>query len=163
MASAQPAEGDTPHLGSHATSNKDAFRGVVTERCIVCHERPMVEEAVRTERLGAMKQHLVEQGVPLSEGEKQVLGTFWGEPMRQKQKPDVEGPTVTEADYHQFRQILQSRCTGCHTLERVERAMAGQRSYEAVIQEMVQRGAVLSEREKTILRRFWGRDTPGRR
>lgn len=153
---AQQSGDETPHLGSHASSNQETFRDVIENRCIVCHERPVVEEAVRSEEFGEMSRHLREQEIPLSEDEKKVLGTFWGEPLRQKQKPAPAGPSVTEADYHQFRQVLQARCTGCHTLERVERAMTRQRSYINVIREMVRRGAILSEREKLILRRFWG-------
>ena len=154
----QNDSGDSPHLGSLATYDREEFRGIVEDRCIVCHERQMVVEAIRTEKLGDMKLHLLEKNGPLDEEEEKVLGIFWGEPLRMKAKPDQDGPSIGEADYYQFRQILKSRCTGCHPLERVERAMTRQESSRAVIEKMQDRGAILSNREIGIIRKFWGQD-----
>lgn len=149
---------DSPHLGSLASYDREAFRGIVEDRCIVCHERQMVSKAVRNEKLADMKLHLLEKDGQLGEEEEEMLGVFWGEPLRQKAKPDEEGPSISEADYYQFRQILQSRCTGCHPLGRVEKAMTRQESSRIVIEKMQQRGAILSDREIGIIREFWGQD-----
>lgn len=149
---------DSPHLGSLATYDREEFRGIVEDRCIVCHERQMVVEAVRTENLADMKLHLLEKDGPLGEEEEKVLGIFWGEPLRQKAEPAQEGPYIGEEDYHEFRQILKSRCTGCHPLGRVERAMTQQQSAKTVIEKMQKRGAILSDREIGIIRKFWGQD-----
>lgn len=152
----QNSGGESPHLGSLATYDREEFRGIVEDRCIVCHERQMVVEAVRTEKLSDMKRHLLEKNGQLGEEEEKVLGIFWGEPLRQKAKPAEEGPSIGEVDYYQFRQILKSRCAGCHPLGRVEKAMTRQQSSRAVIEKMQQRGAILSDREIGIIREFWG-------
>lgn len=146
------------HLGSHATATEGAFRGTIETHCIVCHERPMVEEAVRTRGFEEMQRHLIEKGAVITTEEKKVLGTFWGEPIKRKEPLPDEGHAVSEIDYQQFRQILKARCSVCHTLDRVEAAITRRTRFETVEEQMLKRGAVLSDREWEVLRRFWGQN-----
>ena len=96
------------------------FRGVIERRCISCHTRELVEEAVTGRRLEDIQRHMIERGAVLSEQDKKVLGTFWGEPLPGKKEAPVAGHAVTREGYQRFQQVLQTRCTGCHTLARVD-------------------------------------------
>jgi hypothetical protein len=55
-----------------------------------------------------------------------------------------------------FQEIIEARCTICHTRERVDAAIRGQADLDALIQRMVERGAILSERDRKVLGTFWG-------
>ena len=56
----------------------------------------------------------------------------------------------------EFQQVIDSKCTICHTRERVDVAIRKRADIEKLEQEMVDRGAVLSERDKSVLGTFWG-------
>jgi hypothetical protein len=55
-----------------------------------------------------------------------------------------------------FQQIVDSKCTVCHTRERVDIAIRQGQDMGQVEQRMIERGAVLTEREKSVLGTFWG-------
>ncbi len=59
-------------------------------------------------------------------------------------------------DQQTFRQVIDLRCIGCHTVERIEQAMQRQEALEPLTRRMIERGAVLTEREKDVLGTFWG-------
>ncbi len=59
-------------------------------------------------------------------------------------------------DPEEFNQIIVMRCTGCHTRERIDAAIERQESLEKLMQQMVGRGATITEREKEVLGTFWG-------
>lgn len=76
------------HVGGHFQDFEE-FRKVVDLRCTVCHTRERVEAAAREGReLGPIQQRMIERGAVLSEREKEVLGTFWGEPLKNEKPPD---------------------------------------------------------------------------
>ena len=52
--------------------------------------------------------------------------------------------------------VLLERCTSCHNLDRVDKALRDGRDIEEIQSAMVARGAVLSEKDKQILGTFWG-------
>jgi len=56
----------------------------------------------------------------------------------------------------QLQQVLEQRCTGCHTLERVNIAIHQGRDLEELQAAMLARGAILSSEDKQILGTFWG-------
>jgi len=47
--------------------------------------------------------------------------------------------------------LLETRCVGCHTLAKVVNRKGTADQWTAVVENMVQRGAVLSSDEKTVL------------
>lgn len=55
-----------------------------------------------------------------------------------------------------FQHVLDTRCTVCHTLQRVEKARQEHRDIKALEKSMVRKGAVLSESDRKVLGTFWG-------
>jgi hypothetical protein len=59
-------------------------------------------------------------------------------------------------DQAEFSKVLDARCTVCHTRERVDAAFRENRDFEKIVQQMIERGAVVDERDKKVLGTFWG-------
>ena len=55
-----------------------------------------------------------------------------------------------------FQEIIEARCTICHTRERVDAAIRSQADLDALLQRMIERGAIISERDHKVLGTFWG-------
>jgi hypothetical protein len=55
-----------------------------------------------------------------------------------------------------FQEIIESRCTICHTRERVDAAIRSQADLDALLRRMSERGAIVSERDHKVLGTFWG-------
>jgi hypothetical protein len=56
----------------------------------------------------------------------------------------------------EFQRTIEARCTICHTRERVDAAFGQQADLDALLQRMIERGAILSERDRNVLGTFWG-------
>jgi hypothetical protein len=56
----------------------------------------------------------------------------------------------------EFHRVIDESCTVCHTRERVDIAIRMRRDMEKLQQQMEERGAVLTERDKSVLGTFWG-------
>jgi hypothetical protein len=56
----------------------------------------------------------------------------------------------------EFQNTIEARCTICHTRARVDDAIGEQADLEALMQQMIERGAILSERDQKVLGTFWG-------
>ena len=59
-------------------------------------------------------------------------------------------------DNDEFQSTIEARCTICHTRERVDEAVGRQDDLEELMQRMIERGAILSERDQKVLGTFWG-------
>jgi hypothetical protein len=55
-----------------------------------------------------------------------------------------------------FQEIIESRCTICHTRERVDAAIRSQADLDALLRRMTERGAIINERDYKVLGTFWG-------
>ncbi|MHB1400044.1 MAG: hypothetical protein ACYDAI_17250 [Trichloromonadaceae bacterium] len=55
-----------------------------------------------------------------------------------------------------FEQVIDSRCTLCHTRERIDQTRRQGGNLGEIQQRMLDRGAVLTEQEQSTLRAFWG-------
>ena len=60
-----------------------------------------------------------------------------------------------------FQETIEARCTICHTRDRVDSAMQEGQDLEALLQQMIERGAILNERDQNVLGTFWGSPTTG--
>lgn len=60
-----------------------------------------------------------------------------------------------------FQEIIESRCTICHPRERVDAAIRSQADLEALLRRMIERGAIISERDHKVLGTFWGSPLKG--
>jgi hypothetical protein len=56
----------------------------------------------------------------------------------------------------EFQSTIEARCTICHTRERVDAAISAQMELDALLQRMIERGAILSEQDQKVLGTFWG-------
>jgi cytochrome c553 len=56
----------------------------------------------------------------------------------------------------EFQQTIEKRCAICHTRERVDAALSEQVDLDQLMQQMIERGAVLNDRDKKVLGTFWG-------
>ena len=61
------------------------YRRIIETRCVLCHTSDRIDEAI-TERLPfeSVEEILLKRNVVLSERERNVLGTFWGNPLKEK-------------------------------------------------------------------------------
>lgn len=55
-----------------------------------------------------------------------------------------------------FQETIEKRCTVCHSRERVDAAMRAKVALGPLLQHMIERGAVLNERDRSVLGTFWG-------
>jgi cytochrome c553 len=60
-----------------------------------------------------------------------------------------------------FQETIEARCTVCHSRERVDEAIRAQSDLEPLLQHMIERGAILSERDRKVLGTFWGSPLKG--
>ena len=61
----------------------------------------------------------------------------------------------------EFQTTIEARCTICHTRARVDRAIGEQENLEELMQRMIERGAILNNRDQKVLGTFWGSPTKG--
>lgn len=55
-----------------------------------------------------------------------------------------------------FQSTIEARCTICHTRARVDQAIGEKAELDALLQRMIERGAIISERDRKVLGTFWG-------
>jgi len=71
-------------LGAHRLGPTDEFQQVIDTRCTVCHTRERVDIAIKQRQdMEKIEKRMLERGAVLSEQDKQVLGTFWGNPLKE--------------------------------------------------------------------------------
>lgn len=144
-----------------AQSDFVEFQRILDTKCSRCHTRDRIEQAMRSgKNFDLIMAKMLRFGAKLSNREQQVLGIFWsgaqnGEPVQSGF--GSAGPTVSKDPLGEYRAILERRCTGCHTLDRVEKAMTEGRSLDDLLAMMRQRGAIIPESEKKVLGTFWGK------
>jgi hypothetical protein len=61
----------------------------------------------------------------------------------------------------EFHNTIEARCTICHTRDRVDQAIGEQADLEELLQQMIEKGAILSERDYNVLGTFWGSPLKG--
>lgn len=66
------------------------------------------------------------------------------------------GAHRTTAGMEEFQQVVDSKCTICHTRERVDLARSRGSDLKRIERQMIERGAILSEHDKSVLGTFWG-------
>jgi len=62
-------------------------------------------------------------------------------------------------DPEEYREIIEKRCTLCHTSERIEEAIRAGRDMNQILNKMMAMGATLSDQEQKVLGTFWGSPT----
>jgi uncharacterized membrane protein len=159
LSAALPAAAqEVEDLGAHRFRGMDEFQRVIDTRCTVCHTRERVDIAIKKRRnLEKLQQRMLEQGAVITERDKAVLGTFWGEPMKsRKGAAEVQGVQGEREGLREYRRIIETRCVLCHSLERVETAIENRLPFESVEEILLKRNVVLTAREREVLGTFWG-------
>jgi len=75
--------------------------------------------------------------------------------------PAVPGEALPFEGAATFQETVEARCTVCHTRERVDAAMRAQKDLDILLQHMIERGAILSDRDRKVLGAFWGSPLKG--
>lgn len=142
-------------LGAHRFRGMEEFQEVIEKRCTVCHTRERVDIAIRKRRsLEKLEQQMTERGAVLTERDREVLGTFWGSPLK-PQRPEAERDFVDLGGYREFERIIETRCVLCHNRDRIDEAIEKRLPYETIEEIMLKRGAILTEQDREVLRIFW--------
>jgi uncharacterized membrane protein len=130
------------------------FQKILDEKCSQCHTRFRIEEAIqRGVQMDEIVAKMIKLGAKLDDQEQQVMGVFWSQ--GEAKTPQAGAPTVADP-LREYRAVMTSRCTGCHSLGVVEKAMANGRSINDLIEMMRQRGAIITDADKSVLGTFWG-------
>ncbi len=131
------------------------FQNILNTTCSKCHSLVRVERAMQqSEDLTPIIEKMAQQGAVISETEQQVLGIFWkGHPAVPEQPQ--RSSAAADDPLNEYRAILEKRCSGCHSMDRVEAAMEQLRSLEELLEMMRQRGAIVTESEQKVLGVFW--------
>jgi hypothetical protein len=75
----------------HRLEGGATFQEIIEARCTICHTRERVDAAIRSQAdLDAMLQRMIERGAILGEGDRKVLGTFWGSPLKSENPPATQ-------------------------------------------------------------------------
>jgi len=61
----------------------------------------------------------------------------------------------------EFQETIEGRCTSCHSRDRVDQALGKGEELDSLLQRMIERGAVLNERDRSVLGTFWGSPSSG--
>ena len=72
----------------HRLPGNNEFQSTIENRCTICHTRGRVDRALgQEEDLDVLLQRMIERGAIISERDRNVLGTFWGSPLKEEQPP----------------------------------------------------------------------------
>ena len=73
----------------HRLPGNDEFQSTIENRCTICHTRGRVDRALgQEEDLDILLQRMIERGAIISERDRNVLGTFWGSPLKEGESPE---------------------------------------------------------------------------
>ena len=73
----------------HRLPGNDEFQSTIENRCTICHTRGRVDRALgQEEDLDVLLQRMIERGAIISERDRNVLGTFWGSPLKEGESPE---------------------------------------------------------------------------
>jgi anaerobic selenocysteine-containing dehydrogenase len=75
--------GSTPLLAADQIDTQEEFNKIINEQCVKCHTRDRIDQAIKNgEKVEAILEKMLRFGVKLTERDQNVLGTFWGEPLK---------------------------------------------------------------------------------
>lgn len=144
--------------GGTPASDPAAFEKVLKDRCSSCHTRERIDAARRQGGdIAAITGKMATHGARISQQEQQVLGTFWGSPLKEKGPKPAK---LAKSRDEEVQTVIETRCLRCHTRERIDLALAQKLPFTSVEAMMARRGVVLTSRENEVLKIFWGAPLP---
>jgi hypothetical protein len=73
----------TPLLAADQTAGQADFDRIINEQCVKCHTRDRIDEALKKgDKIEAILEKMLRFGVKLNERDRNVIGTFWGQPLK---------------------------------------------------------------------------------
>lgn len=136
--------------------NAEAQR-IIQDSCTQCHTSERLIRAMqRGDNYDEIMTKMIRLGAKIDSKEQEVLGIFWSSQKSSYKNDRPEGQAVARDNLAEYRAILQRRCTGCHSLDIVEKAMLEGRPINTLVEMMRQRGAIVTPQEKSVLNTFWG-------
>jgi uncharacterized membrane protein len=142
-------------IGSAEEGNFAKFNQIIDTKCSKCHTRLRIEQAIEQGAdMNAIIAKMIQFGADISSQEQEVMGVFWRSKDSDSAPPLQRSSTVDPLK--EYRDVLERRCTGCHSLVIVEKAMAEGRSINELIGMMAKRGAVIPQADRDVLGTFWG-------
>jgi len=140
---------------AQAAENADyiEFHKILDTKCSKCHSRSRVDQAMAEKRdMMEIQERMLSRGAELNPREQQVLGIFF----RGQEVNDTSTASLKESPLAEYRSVVQARCTGCHSIDIVEKAMLEKREFDGLAKMMIKRGAVLNDKDMKIIQTFWG-------
>lgn len=67
---------------------------------------------------------------------------------------------VTGGDFNKAHEVIDRKCTACHSKNKIDFALTSGKDMNAIQKEMEQRGAHLSPNEREVLGIFWKQSKP---
>jgi mono/diheme cytochrome c family protein len=132
-------------------------QSIIQNNCTQCHTPERLKQAMRRgDNFDEIMTKMIRLGARIDSKEREVLGIFWTGQKSPIDSVSPKGKTVASDPLGEYRAILQRRCTGCHSLDIVEKAMMDGRSVDELVVMMRKRGAVVTVQEKSVLDAFWG-------
>jgi len=72
-----------PLLAAELNASQAEFDKIINEKCVRCHTRDRIDEAIkRGDKVEEILEKMIRFGVQLNERDRNVIGTFWGEPLK---------------------------------------------------------------------------------
>jgi len=140
-----------------AQSDTAEVQRIIQKHCAQCHTSERLEQAMlRGDNFDEIMSKMIRLGAKIDSKEQEVLGVFWTGQQSPISSDSSKGKTVASDPLGEYRAVLERRCTGCHSLDIVEKAMMEGRSLDELVVMMRQRGAVVTSQEKNVLDTFWG-------
>lgn len=132
-------------------------QNIIQQRCTECHTPERLQQAMqRGDNFEEIMTKMIRLGLKIESKEQEVLGVFWAEQKSLRRSDSDTGQTGASDPLDEYSAVLERRCTGCHSLDIVEKAMQEGRSVDDLVVMMRQRGAVVTLQERSVLDTFWG-------
>jgi len=134
-------------------SNSVEAQKILNTKCNKCHLLDRIDRALAEQRdMLEIQQRMIKHGAELDTREQQVLGIFY-----RNYAADKAATPIPQVDpLAEYRSVVAARCSGCHSLAIVEKAMREKREFGSIAQMMIKRGALLDANDMKIIQTFWG-------
>jgi hypothetical protein len=73
----------TPLPAAGQAISQEEFDRVINEQCVKCHTRDRIDAALKKgDKIEAILEKMLRFGAKLNERDRNVIGTFWGQPLK---------------------------------------------------------------------------------
>lgn len=117
------------------------FQKVIDSKCTLCHTRTQIDKALsQRQDIDQIVAQMIGHGAQLTDAEKTTLTSHW-----------------SDDQFAEVNEVISLRCTGCHTRQRIDEALANGENLAEIQEKMIRFGAQISTREQDVLGVFSGK------